>query len=850
MCLVVCKEQCSQRAMQQQSSKAAEEPRETHTSSKAPKKDKTAGEHRFKAYYAQQTIMPAAELPELLATLRRPLPITFRIFDATRDGTSRRLEAEAQDLGATRVGGAWTFAGEARRELRARGDKARDAALRDFLVRGDRFRCLRRQEEVSMASVAALDPRPSDVVLDCCAAPGSKTAQLVERCGTGCVVANEYDPRRARALVARSLHVVGGNHAARLIVCKGDATQLPLIGNTFDRVLCDVPCSGDGALRKTGQRAWRRWRCADALDLHDLQVKIAVRGADLLKVGGRLVYSTCSLNPVENEAVVTRLLKARPDLVLVDHGLSPEWRARPGLSTWKVLMDDCHGDGVTAASEKYAHLGPPAGDIRLDRCARLYPHDGDRGGFFVAAFVKKNVLRTPRLLLRPFEEADAFLLPALCGDLDVSKTCMKVPHPYGEKEARAFIESDKTNSLTLAVMCEEQLIGCVSLDDLDTAPRVGYWFGRAFWNRGYATEATARIVQHSFETLQLERISGTHFRENPASGAVLRKAGFVEVDGPSLAQPCAARGGRAFPTAALVLTRSRWATPTSAPKPRGRAPRNVSGEPAAWDAATGAWLDLPVALDAHPLRRMDADAWARLSSELDLRKDLNVFARSAGGARGAGAWFLDGAAAAVLERLIEADVFIESAGVKIIEKRGGGAAARKCELTDGGRLTFDGADALLQRGALGPKCVVDVDAAAWRALLKGGRVLLSDLPVLTAMSPGTAVARHGGSSVTLWRGAADAVTVMVREGDLERLRCSLEDTDLRRELYALIAAGAKKPDPADYPFTPMDAAAHRAAREVQKRLWPRNGRSLVVPPAEDEFRSAPAEDEPCGCVLC
>jgi len=772
----------------------------------AAKKDKTAGEHRFEAYYAQQTIVPAAELPELLATLRKPLPITFRIFDATRDGTATRLEAEAQDLGATRVVGAWTFAGEARRELRAKGDKARDAALRDFLVRCDRFRCLRRQEEVSMASVAALDPRPSDVVLDCCAAPGSKTAQLVERCGTGCVVANEYDPRRARALVARSLHVVGGNHAARLIVCKGDATQLPLIGNTFDRVLCDVPCSGDGALRKTGQRAWRRWRCADALDLHDLQVKISVRGADLLKVGGRLVYSTCSLNPVENEAVVTRLLKARPDLELVDHGLGDAWRVRPGLDTWKVLVDDCHGDGVTAASEKYAHMGPPVSNIHLDRCARLYPHDCDRGGFFVAAFVKKNVLTTPRLLLRPFEEADALLLPALCGDLEVSKTCMEVPHPYGAAEACAFIESDKKNSLTLAVMCEEQLVGCVSLDDLGTAPRVGYWFGRAFWNRGYATEATTRIVQHGFETLQLERISGTHFRENPASGAVLRKAGFVEIDGLSPEQPCAARSGRAFPTASLVLTRSRWATPpppTSASKPRGRAPRNVSGEPATWDAATGAWLDLPVALDAHPLRRMDADARARLSSELDLRKDLNMFARSAGGARGAGAWFLDGAAAAVLERLIEADVFIESAGVKIIEKHGGGAAARKCELTDGGRLTFDGADALLQRGALGPKRVVDVDAAAWRALLKGGRVLLSDLPAaLTACSPGTAVARYGGSSVTLWRGAADAVTVMVREGDLERLRCSL----------------------------PVEGEPRGA-------------------PAE-ESRSNPAADESCGCVVC
>jgi len=78
---------------------------------------------------------------------------------------------------------------------------------------------------------------------------------------------------------------------------------------------------------------------------------------------------------------------------------------------------------------------------------------------------------------------------------------------------------------------------------------------------------------------------------------------------------------------------------------------------------------------------------------------------------------------------------------------------------------------LLRRGALGAKRVVDVDAPAWRSLLKGGRIPMRELPAeMMEMSPGTAVARHGGSSITLWRGAADAVTVMVRGDDLERLR--------------------------------------------------------------------------------
>ena len=195
--------------------------------------------------------------------------------------------------------------------------------------------------------------------------------------------------------------------------------------------------------------------------------------------------------------------------------------------------------------------------------------------------------------------------------------------------------------------------------------------------------------------------------------------------------------------------------------------------------------------DAHPLRRIDDDAWARLSEELDLRTRLHVFARSGGGARGAGAWLLDERAAIVLKHLLAAGVQIEGAGVKVVEKRGGGEAARQLgsDLFDG-RLTFDGADALLRRGALGAKRVVDVDATAWRALLKGGRIPLRDLPAeMMEMSPGTAVARHGGSAITLWRGAADAVTVMVRGDDLERLRRGLP-ADRPYLIYAAVAVAA------------------------------------------------------------
>ena len=79
----------------------------------------------------------------------------------------------------------------------------------------------------------------------------------------------------------------------------------------FDRIVCDVPCSSDAAIRKIPQK-WGQWSTKESQALHPLQIQILKRGIELLKVGGKLTYSTCSLNPVENEAVVAAVLKEFP----------------------------------------------------------------------------------------------------------------------------------------------------------------------------------------------------------------------------------------------------------------------------------------------------------------------------------------------------------------------------------------------------------------------------------------------------------------------------------------------------------------------------------------------------------
>ncbi|HWS97483.1 MAG TPA: RsmB/NOP family class I SAM-dependent RNA methyltransferase, partial [Candidatus Methylomirabilis sp.] len=163
------------------------------------------------------------------------------------------------------------------------------------------------QDEASQL-VAALVGRGSRI-LDCCAAPGSKTAALAARNPEANIVAAEIHPHRAELLRQRV-------HAQNVQVITGDALALPLQGG-FDRVLADVPCSGTGTLARHPEIKWRL-KPQDLAELHAKQVAILRAALLQLAPGGRAVYSTCSLEPEENEAVVEEVLRASESCRLVD----------------------------------------------------------------------------------------------------------------------------------------------------------------------------------------------------------------------------------------------------------------------------------------------------------------------------------------------------------------------------------------------------------------------------------------------------------------------------------------------------------------------------------------------------
>nr|GMD56419.1 tRNA (cytosine(34)-C(5))-methyltransferase-like isoform X1 [Ipomoea batatas] len=465
----------------------------------------------FDEYYKEQGIVPPEEWDRFNEYLRSPLPAAFRINSSSQIYMDIRSKLEndfVKSLQAEITDGseveairplpwypeklAWQ-SNFSRNELRKNQTLER---FHEFLKLQNEIGNITRQEAVSMVgelydylfwSMAMpvpplfLDVNPDHFVLDMCAAPGSKTFQLLEMIyhsvesgslPSGMVIANDVDVQRCNLLIHQTKRMCTAN----LIVTNHEAQHFPSchlnrhhakgseIRNVedpdftqlqYDRVLCDVPCSGDGTLRKAPD-IWRKWNGGNGNGLHGLQVQIAMRGMSLLKVGGRMVYSTCSMNPIENEAVVAEVLRRCGESVeLLDVSAEiPQLIRRPGLKRWKVrdrgawlasyrdvpksrraaivpgmfpsgkthvdtsengddstsiLIDDGvnedskNGDLVVEELITSTDiLEEEVSTLPLERCMRIVPHDQNTGAFFIAVFHKLSPL--PALPKKPVNQ--------------------------------------------------------------------------------------------------------------------------------------------------------------------------------------------------------------------------------------------------------------------------------------------------------------------------------------------------------------------------------------------------------------------------------------------------------------
>jgi [ribosomal protein S5]-alanine N-acetyltransferase len=140
-------------------------------------------------------------------------------------------------------------------------------------------------------------------------------------------------------------------------------------------------------------------------------------------------------------------------------------------------------------------------------------------------------LETTRLILRPYREADIPELVPLIGAREVAATTLRIPHPYTEENARAFLGlTQEPGKIWLAATLRRdgRQIGGIGLrvDDQHQHAELGYWIGVPYWGNGYATEGAREILRYGFEDLGLHRIFASHFEHNPASGRILVKLGM------------------------------------------------------------------------------------------------------------------------------------------------------------------------------------------------------------------------------------------------------------------------------------------------------------------------------------
>lgn len=224
------------------------------------------------------------------------------------------------------------------------------------------------QEISSMMSGVALNPQPGEIVMDMCASPGSKSTQLAASMqNQGTLITN--DVRMDRVIIlASNLERCGVSNA---VITRMDGINLcekmRKTDMRFDSILLDVPCSGEGTLRSSA-RTFMMWNPKMIKSLSRMQKKMIANALKVLKVGGTMVYSTCTHAPEENEEVLDFALKHFPvEIVEMELPL----KTRPGVTEW---------DGETYSPEvKKAH--------------RIYPQDNDSEGFFVAKLRLKEEIK-------------------------------------------------------------------------------------------------------------------------------------------------------------------------------------------------------------------------------------------------------------------------------------------------------------------------------------------------------------------------------------------------------------------------------------------------------------------------
>lgn len=220
------------------------------------------------------------------------------------------------------------------------------------------------QDPASMIPPVVLDPQPGETVLDMTAAPGSKSTQMAQYMNnTGVLFLNDNAPQRLKALEI-NVRRMGITNAMLLCLQGIHLAKLGKEGVVFDRILLDAPCSGSGTIRKS-YKTITNYSYNFVKSMVRTQQKLILTAFDLLKKGGTMVYSTCTLEPEEDEGIISYLMEQREDAKIIP-----------------ITIDVKHSLPFLEWNDVQYHP-----DVK--HVLRIYPQDNDTEGFFVCKIMKK-----------------------------------------------------------------------------------------------------------------------------------------------------------------------------------------------------------------------------------------------------------------------------------------------------------------------------------------------------------------------------------------------------------------------------------------------------------------------------
>lgn len=216
------------------------------------------------------------------------------------------------------------------------------------------------QEPSAMAPAAYLDAQPGEKILDLCAAPGGKSTQIAAAMrGEGLLISNEIHPARAKIL-SENIERMGIRNA--MVTNESPQSLAKVFEAYFDRIMVDAPCSGEGMFRKNAD-ACDEWSPENVVLCAERQAEILECAASMLRPGGRMVYSTCTFAPEENEGTISQFLAKHPEFEIADVMHYPQMSS--GVAAWTS--------------------DPQPG---LERTIRLFPHRVDGEGHYLAVLTK------------------------------------------------------------------------------------------------------------------------------------------------------------------------------------------------------------------------------------------------------------------------------------------------------------------------------------------------------------------------------------------------------------------------------------------------------------------------------